>query len=175
MATITLKGSEIHTAGTLPAPGAKAPNFRLVRTDLSDARLEDFAGKVKILNIVPSLDTSVCALSAKRFDAEVGKLSGAVLLNVSADLPFAASRFCKNEGLTNIVTLSEMRDKAFGKDYGVEIVDGPMAGLLSRAVVIVDAQDRVFYAEQVPEIGREPDYAAALEAVRALEKLKESR
>jgi thiol peroxidase len=165
MATITLKGNEIHTAGVLPALGSKAPDFRLVRSDLSDAHLADFAGKVKILNIVPSLDTSTCALSAKRFDAEVGKLKGVVLLNISADLPFAASRFCKAEGLTNIVTLSEMRDKAFGLEYGLSIVDGPLSGLLSRVVIVVDEKDRVFYTEQVPEIGMEPDYTAALAAV----------
>lgn len=166
MATVILKGNEIHTTGTLPAIGAKAPDFRLVGVDLKDVRLSDFAGKVKILNIVPSLDTSVCAMSARRFDAEVGALPGVVLLNISADLPFAASRFCKAEGLSNIVTLSRMRDHAFGHDYGAEIVDGPLAGLLSRAVVVVDAEDRVFYTEQVPEIGREPDYAAALGAAR---------
>lgn len=167
MATITHKGKEIHSLGKLPAVGAKAPDFRLVKGDLSDVRLADFAGKVKILNIVPSLDTSVCALSAKRFDAEVGKIEGAVLLNISADLPFAASRFCKAEGLVNIVTLSEMRDRAFGRDYGVEITDGLLAGLLSRAVVVVDRSDKVVYTEQVPEIGQEPDYSAALKAVKA--------
>lgn len=167
MATVTLKGKDIHTVGELPEKGSWAPDFRLVRGDLTDAKLADFEGKVKIMNIVPSLDTSTCALSARRFDAEVGKLPAAVLLNVSADLPFAASRFCKAEGLANIVTLSEMRDRSFGLDYGVEIVDGPLAGILSRAVVVVDAADRVVYTEQVPEIGREPDYAAALAAVRA--------
>lgn len=166
MATITHKGNEIHTSGELPRPGDKAPDFRLVRGDLSDATLSAFAGKTKLLNIVPSLDTSVCALSARRFDAEAAKLKGLVVLNVSCDLPFAASRFCKAEGISNIVTLSEMRDKAFGRDYGVEIADGLLAGLLSRAVVVLDAQDRVVYAEQVPEIGREPDYEKALEAAR---------
>ncbi|HRY73513.1 MAG TPA: thiol peroxidase [Spirochaetia bacterium] len=166
MATITHKGNQIHTSGELPKPGAKAPNFRLTRADLSDATLADFAGKVKVLNITPSLDTSVCALSAKRFDAEAGKLKGLVVLNVSRDLPFAAGRFCKSEGLSNIVTLSEMRDRAFGRDYGVEIADGLLAGLLSRAVVVLDAQDRVVHAEQVPEIGQEPDYGKALEAAK---------
>jgi thiol peroxidase len=166
MATITQKGNQIHTVGNLPAVGSRAPDFRLVRGDLSDARLADFAGKVKVLNIVPSLDTSVCALSAKRFDAEIGKLGGAVLLNISADLPFAAARFCKSEGLSNIVPLSEMRDRAFGRDWGVEILDGALAGLLSRAVVVVGTDDRVVYTQQVPEIGTEPDYEAALAAVR---------
>ena len=167
MARITLKGKEIHTIGELPALKSWAPNFRLVRGDLADVSLSDFEGKVKILNIVPSLDTSVCGLSAKRFDAEVGKLPGVVLINISADLPFAASRFCKAEGLLNIITLSEMRDRAFGRDYGVEIVDGPLAGILSRAVVVVDSADMVVYTEQVPEIGQEPDYEKALAAARA--------
>lgn len=166
MATIMFKGQEVHTVGMLPPRGSRAPEFRLVRQDLSDVRLSDFNGKVKVLNMVPSLDTSVCALSARRFDAEVGKLEGVVLINVSCDLPFAASRFCKAEGLSNIVALSEMRDKEFGHDYGVEMMDGPLAGLLSRAVLVLDGQDRVVHAEQVTDIGHEPDYAAALEAVR---------
>lgn len=166
MATITSKGNQIHTKGNLPALGTKAPDFRLVRADLTDASLKDFAGKVKVLNIVASLDTSVCALSAKKFDKEIGGHKEAVLLNISADLPFAAARFCKAEGLTNIVFLSEMRDKAFGAAYGVEMVDGGMAGLLSRAVVVLDAEDKVVYHEQVPEIGKEPDYDAALGAVK---------
>jgi thiol peroxidase len=166
MATIAFKGNPVHTIGDLPAKGMKVPDFRLVRSDLQDARLSDFAGMVKVFNIVPSLDTSVCALSARRFDAEIGKLSGAVLINVSCDLPFAASRFCKAEGLTNILTLSEMRDKTFGRSYGVEMTDGPLAGILSRAVVVAGADDRVIYTEQVPEIGKEPNYEAALEAVR---------
>jgi thiol peroxidase len=166
MATITHKGNQIHTKGSLPALGSKAPDFRLTKADLGDVGLKDFAGKVKVLNIVPSLDTSVCALSAKRFDKEIAGHAGAVLLNISADLPFAASRFCKAEGLANIVTLSEMRDKAFGADYGVEIVDGVLAGLLSRAVVILDENDKVVYHEQVPEIGQEPNYEAALVAAK---------
>jgi thioredoxin-dependent peroxiredoxin len=166
MATITFKGNSVHTIGDLPAKGMKVPDFRLVRSDLADARLSDFAGMVKVFNIVPSLDTSVCALSAKRFDAEIGKLSGAVLLNVSCDLPFAASRFCKAEGLTNIQTLSEMRDKTFGRSYGVEMTDGPLAGVLARAVIVAGVDDRVIYAEQVSEIGQEPNYEAALEAVK---------
>lgn len=166
MATIMFKGAEIHSVGMLPPRGSRAPEFRLVRADLSDAHLSDFAGKVKVINMVPSLDTSVCALSARRFDAEIGKLEGAVLLNVSCDLPFAASRFCKAEGLANIITLSAMRDQKFGHDYGVEILDGPLAGLLSRAVLVLDRQDRVVHSEQVTDIGHEPDYAAALEAVK---------
>jgi thiol peroxidase len=166
MATITHKGNPIHTSGELPAKGSKAPDFKLTGSDLKDVGLADFKGKVKVLNINPSLDTGICALSAKRFDAEIAKIPGAVVLNVSRDLPFAASRFCKGEGLVTIVPLSEMRNRDFGKAYGVEIADGALEGLLARSVVVVDADDKVVYAEQVPEIGREPDYAPAIEAVK---------
>lgn len=166
MATITLHGSRISTVGDLPKVGSKAPDFLLTDASLADKRLRDFAGKVKILNIVPSLDTSTCATSAKKFDAEVAKLTNVVVLTISCDLPFAQSRFCKSEGVTNVITLSQMRSRAFGKDYGVEIVDGALAGLLSRAVVVLSADDTVAYTEQVPEIGQEPDYAKALQAAK---------
>ncbi|MFQ3547988.1 MAG: thiol peroxidase [Termitinemataceae bacterium] len=168
MAHITLKGSPIHTVGSLPSLGSRAPDFCLVDGDLQDRHLADYAGKKKILNIVPSLDTSVCALSAKRFEAETAKLPDTVVLTISCDLPFAQSRFCKTEGVSHVVMLSQMRDKAFGKDYGVEILDGPLAGLLSRAVVVLDADNVVCYTEQVPEIAQEPDYGRALDAVRSL-------
>lgn len=167
MATITLKGNPIHSSGILPPIGTRAPDFKLTKSDLSDVSLSAFAGKVKIINIVPSLDTSVCALSAKRFNEEAKKLGGLVVLTVSRDLPFAQGRFCKAEGVDVVVTLSELRDRSFGKAYGVELVDGPLAGLLARAIVVLDGADRVVYTEQVPEIGQEPDYAAALSAVRA--------
>lgn len=166
MTTITLKGIPIHTVGLLPPVGSKAPNFKLTRADLTDVALEAFRGKKKILNIVPSLDTGVCAASAKRFHDEVSKLSGVVLLNISADLPFAQKRFCESNGLTNIVTLSVMRSPDFGVDYGVTISDGPLAGLLSRAVVVLDENDTVIYTEQVPEIAQEPDYQKALAALK---------
>lgn len=166
MATVTHKGNPIHTSGELPALGSKAPDFKLTGSDLSDLGLGAFAGKVKVLNITPSLDTGVCALSAKRFDAEIAKLGGVVVLNVSRDLPFAASRFCKGEGLSTIVPLSEMRNRDFGKSYGVEIQDGVLAGLLARSVVVVDANDKVVYTQQVPEIGQEPDYAKAVDAAK---------
>jgi thioredoxin-dependent peroxiredoxin len=166
MSTITLKGTTIHTGGSLPAVGSKAPDFRLTKGDLGDVSLADYAGKVKILNIVPSLDTSTCALSAKRFNEEIKKLGGAVVLNVSRDLPFAQARFCKAEGVDTVVPLSELRDRDFGEAYGAAIVDGPMAGLLSRAVVVIDSKDSVVYTQQVPEIGSEPDYGAALAAAR---------
>jgi thiol peroxidase len=166
MAAITLKGNPIHSSGKLPPLGTKAPEFRLTRADLSDASLADFAGRVKILNIVPSLDTSTCALSAKRFNQEVKKLGNAVVLTVSRDLPFAPKRVCAAAGSHAGETLTELRDRSFGAAYGVELVDGPLAGLLARAVLVLDGADRVVYSEQVPEIGQEPDYAAALEAAQ---------
>ena len=166
MATITLKGNPIHTAGDLPAKGATAPDFKLTKTDLTDVGLKDFAGQKKILNVVPSLDTGVCATSAKKFNEAVAKLTGVVLLNVSADLPFAAGRFCESNGLKNVVALSTFRSPDFAQAYGVAIVDGPLAGLTARAVVVLDAQNKVRHAELVPEIAQEPDYAAALAAVR---------
>jgi thiol peroxidase len=166
MATITHKGNTVHTAGELPKAGSKAPDFKLTKGDLSDATLADFAGKVRILNIVPSLDTGTCAMSAKKFNEEIKKLPGAVALNVSRDTPFAQSRFCKAEGVDAVVPLSDLRDRSFGRAYGVELTDGLLAGLLSRAVVVVDAAGIVAYAQQVPEIATEPDYAAALAAAR---------
>jgi thiol peroxidase len=164
MAAITHKGNPVHTSGSLPAKGTRSPDFRLTKSDLSDVSLKDFAGKVKIFNIVPSLDTSTCALSTKRFNEEVKKLAGAVVLVVSRDLPFAQGRFCKAEGIDSVVTLSELRDRSFGGAFGVDLVDGLLAGLLSRAVVVLDREDRVVYTEQVPEIGKEPDYESALAA-----------
>jgi thiol peroxidase len=166
MATITLKGTPIQTAGNLPKVGTRAPDFRLTGLDLADVGLEAFAGKKKILNIVPSLDTSVCALSAQRFNREISAMPDTVLLNISADLPFAQKRFCESQGLKQIVTLSTMRAPAFGRDYGVVITTGPLAGLMSRAVLVLDRNDQVVYAEQVPEIAQEPNYAAALFAAK---------
>jgi len=166
MAQITLKGNTIHTIGTLPAKGSKAPDFKLTKGDLSDASLKDFAGKRKLLNIVPSLDTGVCAASARKFNVEAGKITNAVVLTISCDLPFAQKRFCEAEGIQAVVPLSELRTRKFGEDYGVRITDGPLAGLLSRAVVVLDAQDRVVYTEQVPEIAQEPNYEQALGALR---------
>ncbi len=166
MAKITLKGNPISTIGYLPALGAKAPDFKLTKGDLSDASLSDFSGKVKILNIVPSLDTGVCAASARAFNKAADQLGGAVILTISRDLPFAQKRFCEAEGIEAVVPLSELRNRDFGKAYGVEIVDGPMAGLLSRAVVVLDAENKVVYTQQVPEIAQEPDYRGALDAAR---------
>lgn len=166
MALITFKGNPIQTSGELPVQGSVAPDFKLTKTDLADVSLQDFAGQKKILNITPSLDTGVCAESAKKFNEAVAKLSGVVLLNVSADLPFAAGRFCESNGLQNVVALSTFRAPDFARVYGVRIADGPLAGLTARAVVVLDAQNQVLHAELVPEIAQEPDYAAALAAVR---------
>ncbi len=167
MATITLKGNQIHTCGELPAVGSKAPDFNLCGTDLQDVTLAAFAGKKKVLNIVPSLDTGICAMSAVRFNKEVGDLGNTVIVNISADLPFAAKRFCDAEKLGHIVSLSTFRNPDFGKQYGVEIIDGPLKGLLSRAVLVLDAENAVIYREQVPEIVQEPAYDAALNAVKS--------
>ncbi len=165
MAQVTLKGSPIHTNGDLPAVGAKAPDFQLTNGDLKDVGLADFKGKKKILNIVPSLDTAVCATSTRKFNESASKLANTVVLVISADLPFASKRFCTTEGLQNVVPLSLMRDKNFAKDYGVLIQDGPLQGICARAVVVLDENDKVVYRQLVPEIGQEPDYDAALKAV----------
>src|SRR5512138_2679215 len=165
MATVTLKGNPIHTNGELPAVGAKAPDFKLTTAELKDVSLADYKGKRKVLNIVPSLDTSTCATSTRKFNERAGKLKDTVVLVVSADLPFAAKRFCTTEGLNNVVTLSLMRGKQFAKDWGVFLEDGPLAGLCARAVVVLDKDDKVLYRQLVPEIGQEPDYDAALKVV----------
>jgi thiol peroxidase len=166
MAQVTLKGNPIQTNGELPAIGAKAPDFRLVGGDLKDVSLADYQGKRKILNIVPSLDTGVCATSARKFNEKAGSLANTVVLVVSADLPFAAKRFCAAEGLQNVVPLSLMRTKAFAKDYGVLLQDGPLAGVTARAVVVLDQDDKVIHRQLVPEIGQEPDYESALAALK---------
>lgn len=166
MAQVTLHGTAVHTAGTLPAVGTKAPDFKLTNHKLEDVGLSHFSGKVKILNIVPSLDTGTCAASARRFDREAGTLPDVVILNVSRDLPFAADRFCKAEGLDHVMNLSELRTLDFGKDWGVAFTDGPLEGLLSRAVVVLDRNNTVVYTQQVPEIANEPDYAPVLKAAR---------
>ena len=166
MAQVTLKGNPIHTNGELPKVGAPAPAFKLTSGDLKDVTLADYKGKKKILNIVPSLDTAVCATSTRKFNESAGKLPNTVVLVVSADLPFASKRFCTTEGLQNVVPLSLMRDKSFAKDYGVLIQDGPLAGITARAVVVLDESDKVKYTQLVPEIGQEPDYDKALAAAR---------
>lgn len=165
MTTITLKGNTIHTNGELPAVGSQAPDFVLVDKDLKDVRLADFAGKKKLVSIVPSLDTGVCAASTKKFNDLLKSRSGVVVLVVSGDLPFAQKRFCGAEGIEGVATLSMMRSRNFAKDYGVLITDGPLAGLAARAVVVLDENDVVRYTEQVPEITQEPDYDRAIAAL----------
>jgi thioredoxin-dependent peroxiredoxin len=165
MAQITLKGNPINTKGELPAGNSKAPCFKLVKSDLSELTLEELKGKKVVLNIFPSLDTDVCATSVRRFNAEAANLNNTVVVCVSRDLPFAHGRFCSAEGIKNVITASDFRDGSFGSDYGVMIVDGPLAGLHSRAVVVVDEDGTVKYSEQVPEIVQEPDYEAALKAI----------
>ncbi len=166
MATVTLKGNPIHTIGDLPAVGKKAPDFKLVNGDLKDVSLADFKGKRKVLNIVPSLDTAVCATSTRKFNEKAGQLPNTVVLVVSSDLPFASKRFCAAEGLQNVVPLSLMRSRDFAKDYGVLLTDGPLQGITARAVVVLDESDKVVHRQLVPEIGQEPDYATALAAAK---------
>jgi len=166
MATITLKGNPINTNGDLPKVGSRAPYLKLVAEDLSDKELADFKGKKKLLNIVPSLDTAVCALSTKKFNDFAKTRDDMVVLIISADLPFAMKRFCGNEGLSNVIPLSMMRGRNFAKEYGVLIQDGPLAGLTARAVVVLDERDNVIYTELVPEIAQEPDYEKALAALK---------
>jgi len=165
MGTVTLKGNPVATSGDLPAVGSKAPDFSLPDGGLQDRTLADYAGKKRLLNIVPSLDTPTCATSTRKFNASFEGRDDAVALVISADLPFAQGRFCETEGLKNVVTLSLMRSKQFAKDYGVLITDGPLAGVTARAIVVVDAEGNVTYTELVPEIGQEPDYDAALAAL----------
>ena len=167
MADVTLDGTLWHTSGDLPRVGEPAPEFRLTDTSLRDAGLATFAGKVKILNIVPSLDTSVCAKSARTFNERAAGLDGIAMLVVSADLPFAMRRFCTVEGLRDVVPLSMMRGRAFAKAYGTLLVDGPFEGVSARAVVVIDAADRIVHAELVREIGDEPDYDAAIAAAKS--------
>jgi thiol peroxidase len=165
MANITFKGTPIHTNGELPAVGAKAPDFKLVDNDLKDVTLATYRGKKKILNIVPSLDTSVCATSTRKFNEKAGSLPNTVVLVVSSDLPFASKRFCSTEGLKNVSALSLMRSRDFAQDYGVLLTDGPLQGITARAVVVLDENDKVIHRQLVPEIAQEPDYDSALKAV----------
>ncbi|MDY0781446.1 thiol peroxidase [Tenacibaculum sp. IB213877] len=162
MATITLKGNTINTCGTLPKVGSKAPEFNLVGVDLSRKSLSDFKGKKLILNIFPSVDTGTCATSVRNFNKEASGLENTTVLCISRDLPFAQGRFCGAEGIDNVVMLSDYATGDFGKNYGLEIENGPLAGLHSRCIVVVDENGNVSYTEQVPEIVDEPDYSNAL-------------
>ncbi|KAA1245347.1 thiol peroxidase [Aquimarina sp. RZ0] len=165
MASITLKGNSIHTNGNLPKVGEKAPDFELVNTDLSLSKLSDYKGTRLVLNIFPSVDTGICAASVREFNKVASTLSNTKVLCISRDLPFAQARFCGAEGLENVLNNSDFKDGKFGKDYGVEITDGPMQGLHSRAVVVVDEEGTIKYTEQVPEIVQEPNYSAAIETL----------
>lgn len=165
MATVTLRGTAWHTNGELPTVGSVAPDFSLTNAELKDVTLADFAGKRKVISIVPSLDTSVCAESTRVFNAKVSSLKNTVVLVVSADLPFAQKRFCAGEKLQDVIALSMMRGRGFAKEYGVLLLDGPFEGVTARAVVVLDEANRVKHAQLVREIADEPDYAAVLAAL----------
>ena len=162
MAKVTLEGNVIETVGDLPAVGSKAPDFKLVKQDLSETGLVDYKGKRVVLNIFPSLDTGTCAASVRAFNKSAAGLENTVVLCVSADLPFAAGRFCVAEGIENVVTVSNFRDSEFGKAYGNDFATGPLVGLLARSVVVVDSDGSVLYTELVSETVEEPNYEAAL-------------
>lgn len=166
MAKIALKGNEVNTSGDLPEVGSQAPDFKLVNTDLTEVSLADFKGQRVILNIYPSVDTGICAMSTTRFNKEADELENTKIICVSNDLPFAFSRYCSAEGIDNLATLSNFRDGgAFAKAYGVEMIDGPLKGLCARAIVVVDEKGKVSYTEMVPEITIEPDYKNAMAAL----------
>lgn len=166
MAQVTRRGVTVQINGQLPQPGAQAPVFSLVAKDLSDITLGSLRGQRKVLNIFPSVDTPTCAKSVRQFNERANQLENTVVLCISADLPFAQARFCGAEGLDNVVNLSTLRGREFMRDYGVEIADGPLAGLTTRAVVVLDAHDQVLYSELVADIGQEPDYEAALAVLK---------
>lgn len=165
MATITLMGNAIHTLGNLPALGTQVQNIKLTTLELTDVTLDNYAGKRKVLNIFPSVDTPTCATSVRQFNKEAAAMENAVVLNIAADLPFALKRFCGTEGIDRAFSLSTFRS-SFAKDMGLEITDGPLAGLCSRAVIVLDENNNVLYTEQVAEIANEPNYQAALKALK---------
>ncbi|MEM6050059.1 thiol peroxidase [Erwinia sp. P7711] len=164
--TVKFQGNPVAVAGQLPVPGETAKPFTLVAKDLSEVSLTNYAGKRKVLNIFPSIDTGVCAASVRKFNQLAGEMNNAVVLCISSDLPFAQSRFCGSDGLSNVVTLSTLRGSDFKQDYGVAIADGPLKGLAARAVVVLDEKDNVLYSQLVEEITTEPDYEAALAALK---------
>ena len=165
MATVTLKGNEINTSGTLPAIGSAAPDFNLTKGDLSNATLSDYKGKKVVMNVFHSLDTGTCANSVRQFNTEAAELDNTVVLCISRDLPFAMNRFCAAEGIDNVETLSDFKDWNFGKSYGLQYIDGPIQGLLSRAIIVLNEEGTVIHTEQVQETVEEPNYKAALEAL----------
>ncbi|ROM48212.1 lipid hydroperoxide peroxidase [Pseudomonas canadensis] len=166
MAQVTLRGNPVQVEGELPKTDTQAPDFTLTASDLSDATLATFAGKRKVLNIFPSVDTPTCATSVRKFNAQANELHNAVVLCISTDLPFAQARFCGSEGLENVKNLSDFRDSDFAVDYGVSIADGPLKGLTARAVVVLDENNNVLHSELVSEIGQEPNYEAALAVLK---------
>ena len=166
MTQITFKSNPIHTIGKLPEIGEKAPDFLLTKTDLSDISLKDVTGKKVIFNIFPSIDTPVCSTSVRRFNEEISKFNNAVVICASLDLPFAHARFCETEGLKNVIAVSEMRNREFGSNYGVRMLDGPLAGLLARAIIVIDESSKVIYTQLVGEITEEPDYDKALNMLK---------
>jgi thioredoxin-dependent peroxiredoxin len=166
MSQVTLGGNPIDVGGTFPGAGQQAPEFTLVGTDLGDVKLANFAGKRKVLNIVPSLDTPTCATSTRKFNEAAGKLNNTVVVVVSGDLPFAMKRFCSTEGIENVVSASTFRGHEFAQAYGVDITSGPLRGLTARAVVVLDENNKVLHSELVPEIKQEPNYDAALAALK---------
>ena len=168
MAEITLKGNPIHTSGNLPEAGSIAKDFELTGKDLAPVKLSDFQGKNVILNIFPSLDTDVCATSVRKFNQQAAGLENSVVVCISRDLPFAHGRFCSTEGIENVVTASEFKNHEFSKAYGLDIIDGPLAGLHSRSVVVIDPSGKVTYTEQVDDIIHEPDYEKAIEAIKSI-------
>ena len=165
MATVTLKGNEIHTSGSLPEVGSAAPDFTLLGADLSTKSLKDFKGSNIVLNVFPSIDTGTCAQSVRTFNLKASSLDNTKVLCISRDTPFAQARFCGAEGLDNVINLSDIRDGSFGKTYGLTFTDGPLEGLHSRAVIVIDVNGIVKHTQQVPEIVDEPDYIAALSAL----------
>ena len=166
MANVTLGGNPVKIAGNFPGKGDTAPDFTLTSKDLKDVGLKDFSGKRKVLNIVPSLDTPVCAKSTRIFNERAGAAANAAVLVISADLPFAMNRFCGAEGINNVVALSTVRNRDFHARYGVDITDGPLKGLTARAVIVLDENNCVLHSQLVPEIKNEPDYDAALAALK---------
>lgn len=167
MATVTLRGNPLQLSGELPAVGSAAPEFSLTGVDLKDVQLASLRGSKVVLNIFPSVDTATCAMSVRRFNAELSAHPGTKVLCISRDLPFALKRFCGAEGLDQVQTVSELRDLSFGSAYGLRLLNGPMAGLLARAVVVLSEEGVVTYTQLVPEITQEPDYASALAALTA--------
>lgn len=165
MAKITFKGNPVNTSGNIPAKGSKAPDFNLVKSDLSSLSLSNLSGKKLLLNIFPSLDTSVCATSVRKFNKLAADNKNVTVLAVSKDLPFAHGRFCSTEGIRNVITLSGFRDSSFGKSYGIDMIDGPLTGLYARSIVVIDEKGKIIYTQLVPEITQEPDYDSALNSL----------